>query len=156
MSEKPLLPGQAQKEKNAFRLAYTAAITIQAPPERVWAIMTNAPDFARWNSTIQRVEGTIAAGQTIRLVAAVAPERVFTLKIIEFVPNKRMVWSDGNALFKGVRTYALDDRPGGGTDFTMAEVYTGLMLPMISGSLPDFAPVFEQYLADLKRAAERA
>jgi len=37
----------------------------------------------------------------------------------------------------------------------MAEVYTGLMLPMIAGSLPDFGPVFEQYLSDLKREAER-
>jgi hypothetical protein len=28
------------------------------------------------------------------------------------------------------------------------------MLPMIKGSLPDFAPLFEAYAADLKRAAE--
>ena len=32
----------------------------------------------------------------------------------------------------------------------------GLMLPMIAGSLPDFVPVFTQYAADLKRAAESA
>ena len=30
------------------------------------------------------------------------------------------------------------------------------MLPMIAGSLPDFAPAFEQYVADLKREAEGA
>jgi hypothetical protein len=28
------------------------------------------------------------------------------------------------------------------------------MLPMIKGSLPDFAPVFEAYTEDLERAAE--
>jgi hypothetical protein len=37
----------------------------------------------------------------------------------------------------------------------MAEAYTGLMLPLIAGSLPDFRPTFEQYAADLKRAAEQ-
>jgi hypothetical protein len=30
------------------------------------------------------------------------------------------------------------------------------MLPMIKKSLPDFAPVFEAYAADLKREAESA
>jgi hypothetical protein len=28
------------------------------------------------------------------------------------------------------------------------------MLPMIKGSLPDFAPIFDRYAADLKRACE--
>jgi hypothetical protein len=37
----------------------------------------------------------------------------------------------------------------------MAEVFSGLMLPMIKGSLPDFGPPFEAYAADLKREAER-
>jgi hypothetical protein len=36
----------------------------------------------------------------------------------------------------------------------MREEFTGIMLPMIKGSLPDFVPVFEAYAADLKRAAE--
>ena len=36
----------------------------------------------------------------------------------------------------------------------MTEVFTGLMLPMIAGSLPDFVPVFETYATDLKNAAE--
>jgi hypothetical protein len=34
-------------------------------------------------------------------------------------------------------------------------VFSGLMLPMIAGSLPDFGPSFETYVADLKREAER-
>jgi hypothetical protein len=36
----------------------------------------------------------------------------------------------------------------------MRETFAGVMLPMIRGSLPDFAPVFETYAQDLKRAAE--
>jgi hypothetical protein len=34
------------------------------------------------------------------------------------------------------------------------EVFSGVMLPMIKGSLPDFAPSFEAYAEDLKREAE--
>ena len=36
----------------------------------------------------------------------------------------------------------------------MKEEMTGVMFPLIVGSLPDFVPVFEAYAADLKRAAE--
>jgi hypothetical protein len=57
-------------------------------------------------------------------------------------------------MFKGVRTFTLTPKPGGTTEFRMIEVFSGLMLPMIAGQLPDFAPVFEQYARDLKRAAE--
>ena len=116
--------------------------------------MTNAADFPRWNSTVKSIEGRIALGQTIKLIATISPTRTFNLKVIEFIPEKRMVWSDGNAMFKGVRTYTTTPKADGSTDFTMAEVYTGLMLPMIAGSLPDFGPAFEQYLSDLKREAE--
>jgi len=154
MSENIPINGRANKTKSAFRMEYSAGINIQAKPDRVWTLMTNAGDFPRWNSTIKSIEGKIALGQTVKLVATIAPERTFNLNVIEFVPEKRMVWSDGNAMFKGVRTYTLNAKGDGSTDFTMAEVYTGLMLPMIAGSLPDFGPTFEQYVADLKRAAE--
>ncbi len=45
--------------------------------------------------------------------------------------------------------------PDGSTAFSMVEVLSGAMLPMIKGSLPDFGPMFETYAADLKREAER-
>ena len=155
MSENIAINGRASKTKSAFRMEYSAGINIKAKPDRVWAIMTNAADFARWNSTVKSIEGKIASGGTIKLVATISPTRTFSLKIVEFVPEKKMVWSDGNAMFKGVRTYTFNSKSDGSTDFTMTEIYTGLMLPMIAGSLPDFVPTFEQYATDLKHEAER-
>jgi len=159
MSEMIAFDGRARKTQSAFRMEYAVGIHLNAPAERVWALMTDAADFPRWNTTVKSISGRIAAGQTFQLVAAISPGRVFKLAVVEFVPNRRMVWSDGNAIFKGVRTFTLAPAAGGGalagTDFSMAEVYTGLMLPMIAGSLPDFRPVFEQYVADLKREVEK-
>ena len=37
---------------------------------------------------------------------------------------------------------------------TESEVLSGLMLPMIRNSLPEFGPTFEAYAEDLRRAAE--
>ena len=36
------------------------------------------------------------------------------------------------------------------------ERFSGLALPLVKGSLPDFGPVFERYASDLKLEAERA
>lgn len=69
-----------------------------------------------------------------------------------------MEWREGNSvMFLGVRTYTLTPSADGrATGFRMHEVFTGLMLPMIGGRLPDFGPIFERYAADLKDEAERA
>ncbi len=84
-----------------------------------------------------------------------APERVFKPRVSIVEPGRAMVWSDGMApMFKGVRTFTLTSSGDGATEFSMSEEFSGLMLPMIKGSLPDFAPVFEAYAGDLKRAAE--
>jgi hypothetical protein len=155
MSENIVINGRATKTKSAFRMEYTVGINIQAKADKVWTIMTNAADFPRWNSTIKSMEGNIALGQTIKLVATISPTRTFNLLVTEFEAGKRMVWSDGNAMFKGVRTYTVTPKPDGTTDFTMVEVYTGLMMPMIAGSLPDFTASFEQYVSDLKKEATK-
>jgi len=156
MSDNIAINGRANKTKGAFRMEYSAGINIKASPDKVWALMTNVSDFPRWNSTIKSMDGKIGMGESVKLVATIAPTRSFNLKVIEFVPKKRMVWTDEktNPMFRGVRTYTLTPKADGSTDFTMSEVYTGLMLPMIAGSLPDFRPTFEQYLSDLKQEAE--
>jgi hypothetical protein len=38
----------------------------------------------------------------------------------------------------------------------MQERFTGLMLPLVKSSLPEFGPVFERYATDLKCEAEQA
>lgn len=148
--------GRARRSKSTFRLEYEVSINIKASPARIWSLLTTASEFPKWNSTVQSIEGQIALGQVIQLRATVAPTRVFKLKVSELVPEQRMVWNDGTApIFTGVRTYTLRPQQDASTDFSMTEVFRGLMLPMIAGSLPDFGPIFEQYAADLKRAAEQ-
>lgn len=144
---------RATKTRAMFRQQTAVAIDITAPAERVWALLTDLPGFVRWNSTVLSAEGRIAEGETVRIQVKLAPERTFNLKVSSVVPNAKMVWSDGNALFRGVRTYQITPQ-GAGVRFEMDEVNSGLLLPMIRGSLPDFGPSFEQYAEDLKAAAE--
>ncbi|HRF49451.1 MAG TPA: SRPBCC domain-containing protein [Anaerolineales bacterium] len=145
----------ASVTKQTFRMEYAISGAIHATPERIWALLTNAADFPRWNSTVTRIDGRIAAGEKIALKARIAADRVFNLKVTDVEPNRSMVWRDGAApMFTGVRTFTLAPATDGATTFAMSEVFSGIMLPMIAGSLPDFRQTFEQYFADLKREAE--
>jgi uncharacterized protein YndB with AHSA1/START domain len=145
------------KSRSTFKMKCGVRVEIRAQPEKIWSLLTDAAAFPRWNSTVSSIEGKIALGEKIKLKVPIAPKRTFKLKVSEFEPAKRMVWRDGAApMFQGVRTYTLTPREDGAIDFAMEEVFSGLMLPMIAGSLPDFGPAFEQYAADLKRAAEAA
>jgi hypothetical protein len=148
--------GKASKTKSLFRMDVSVSINIKAGPERIWSLLTNAKDFSRWNSTVQSIEGNIALGETIHLKTIATPERTFNLKVTEFKPYASMIWKDGMApFFSGERRYTLTPRSDGSTDFSMVETFSGLMLPMIAGSLPDFRATFEQYAADLKAEAEQ-
>ncbi len=134
-------------------LQYGVAIHIDAPPERVWAVLTDAERYPEWNSTVKSVQGRIDAAQTIKLVAHIAPKRTFKLLISDFQPGARLVWEDGNNAFKGVRTFTLTPS-GDGTDIQMVEAYNGAMVKMIAPKLPDLGPDFEAFAADLKAEAE--
>ena len=147
--------GKATTTKDTFRMEVAVGITIQAPPAKIWALLTNADDFPRWNSTIESIQGKIAPGETIHLHAKIAPDRTFKLRVTTYQPDERMVWQDGTPLFQGVRQYTLTSRSSGATEVAMAETFSGLMLPLIARSLPDQGPSFERFLADLKAEAER-
>jgi hypothetical protein len=136
--------------------AYEATAIIQAPPEAIWAIITDAPGLARWDSGIERIEGRIAPGEKITIYSKVNPSRGFPTTVTDFLPARSMRWSGGMplGLFKGVRTFTLAQQDAHITRFTMREEYTGLMLPMIWKSMPDLQPSFDQFANGLKKEAE--
>jgi hypothetical protein len=145
-----------QGSRSTFRMECSVATVIQAPAERVWALLTDAPAMTSWNSTLTSIEGPIELGGTVKMRVPEAPSRTFAPKVTRFEPNRMMEWREGNPLFLGVRTYTLTPAPdGGSTRFEMTEVFSGLMLPMVGGRLPDFRPIFAKYAADLKARAER-
>ncbi|MFP5341912.1 MAG: SRPBCC family protein [Candidatus Limnocylindria bacterium] len=137
---------------------FHAARRIAAAPDRVWARLVDLPSWSAWNPTIVSIEGDVTPGGTVRLVAAVNPQRTFALRVTELVPPHRMVWASGMplGLFRGVRTYSLAPATGGeGTDFAMSEVYSGALSGLIGRSIPDLGPSFEAFADALKAAAER-
>lgn len=149
------LDGQASRLTGKRYLEYRVGVNVPASPEVVWAVLTDAPAYPQWNSTVTSLEGTIAMDERIELKSTVDPKRTFGLTVSTFDAHSKLVWEDGGRAFKGVRTFTLTPREDGSTDVTMAEVLTGSMMGMIEGKLPDFRPSFEAFAADLEREAVR-
>ena len=137
--------------------SYESSASIKAPPDAVWKLLTDAGGYTEWDSGVVRVEGEIAPGEKIKVLSEANPDRAFPVKVTEFEPAERMVWSGGMplGLFKGVRTFTLAPGANGATEFRMREEYTGPLLPLIWRSMPDLGPSFEQFAKGLKAQAEK-
>jgi uncharacterized protein YndB with AHSA1/START domain len=142
--------GKATTTKKTFSRETSVSTTIFADPAIVWALLTHASDFPRWNSTVNSVKGEIREGAAIELKSTLDEKRTFKLKIKEFVPEKRLVWGDA----MGSRVYTLTQGDGGSTVFSMTEKIGGPLFPLFAGAIPPFDESFERFAADLKREAE--
>jgi len=136
--------------------AFSATTNIKAAPETIWKIITDASSYPAWDPWAIRIEGTIAPGETVTAYTKLSPKRAFPAKVTEFEPGRRMAWSGGMplGLFKGVRTFSLSPKGDGTTDFTVREEFSGPMLALMAGSLPDMTQPFQDFVNGLKARAE--
>lgn len=141
---------KASTIKKTFSRETPVSIDIQAGPSIIWALLTNAVDFPKWNSTVISIAGNIAKGEKIQLKSTLEPKRVFKLMVKEYEPEKRLAW--GDAL--GTRVYTLTQLENGNTQFNMREKIGGPIFPLFARMIPPFDQSFEQFAADLKKEAE--
>jgi uncharacterized protein YndB with AHSA1/START domain len=113
---------------------FAVQTSICATAERIWALLTDAAGYTRWNNTVEKVDGKIARGERVTVHPKINARRAFPVTVAEFEPSRYMVWTGGMplGLFKGERTFTLKT----------------------SRSIPNLQPAFEEFASDLKRAAE--
>lgn len=142
--------GKATTVKTTFYRETSIRIEIKADPAIVWALLTKASDYPRWNSTVTSIEGTIALGEKIKLKSTLDTNRTFKLKVKEIEAEKKLVWGDG----QGNRIYIITKNENGTITFSMTEKIGGLMFPMYAKMIPSFDQSFEQFASDLKNESE--
>jgi hypothetical protein len=138
--------------------SFNASANIKASPERIWSILTDAPNYPEWDLGIVKIEGKIALGEKITAYSKLSPDRAFPVRVTTFEPGRRMVWTGGApfGLFKGIRTFALAPRGDGSVDFSLNEEFSGPMLSLVGRRIPDLTRTFEEFVAGLKAYAESA
>lgn len=141
---------KATTTKKTFSRSTTVSNEINADASIIWALLTNASDYPRWNSTVTSIEGKIALGEKIKLKSILDAKRIFTLKVKEFEKDKKLAWGDG----LGNRIYLLKKNGNGTTSFSMTEKIGGPIFPLFAKMIPSFDESFDQFAADLKKEAE--
>lgn len=148
--------GQATTTRTTFRLAISVGIRIEAPATTIWTLLTDLQAQARWNSTLASIDGKVALGERVSFRVPEAPRQTFSPTVVAYDEASSMVWRLNRwPLLVSDRTYRLTPGPAGSTEFTLDEVFRGLLLPLVARTFPDFGRMFERTAADLKAEAER-
>ena len=76
---------------------YSASITINAAPEVVWKLLTDAGGYPAWDLTMDHIEGRLAPGESVKFFTKLSPQ-AFPVKVSTFEPNRRLVLTGGMPL----------------------------------------------------------
>jgi len=135
---------------------YNATITIMAPAEKVWGILTDAGNYPAWDRSMDHIEGKLALGETVKFFTKLSAQ-AFPVKVTAFEPNRKLVLTGGMplGLFKSERTHTLTANKDGSTTFHTEEIFSGLMLPIFGKNIPDLTENFKNFAAALKEQAEK-
>lgn len=136
---------------------FHAATGIDAPADRVWGVLTDVAHWPDWNPSVARVEGRVALGAKVLVYTKRSPARAFPVKVARLEAPVRMVWRGGMpfGLFTGVRVFTIAPESATRCRFATREEFSGLLAPLITKSIPDLQPAFEEFVRCLKGAAER-
>lgn len=135
---------------------YRVNKTINASPETIWEVLTDASKYPEWDPNVDKIEGAIAPGNSIKVFTKLQPGQAFPATVKNVIPNQTMTWSGGLplGLFKGERTFTLTPKSDNSTEFAMQEVFSGLLFALIGRTIPDLTNAFETFATGLKQRAE--
>lgn len=122
--------------------ALKTQITINAPAEKVWAVLTDFASYTEWNPFITNIIGEAKAGTT--LTNTMEPEgmspQVFKPKVLAAEPNKEFRWKGKlfiPGLFDGEHQFVLEPTPDGQTILHQNEYFSGILVGLVWSSIGD-------------------
>jgi hypothetical protein len=135
-------------------------IEIDAPPERVWAVVTDLTAYPEWNPFIRRINGDLREGARLEVRIQPPGARTATFKptVRSVDANRELRWL-GRLLFPGIfdgeHSLRIEPLEGGRSRFVQSERFTGLLVGFVKGTLAKTEVGFEQMNAALKARTEQ-
>jgi hypothetical protein len=136
-------------------------IEIDAPPERVWAVVTDLAAYPDWNPFIRRITGELQVGAKLEVRIEPPGGRALTFKpTVRAVEAKRELRWLGRLLlprvFDGEHSLRIEQLDGGRSRFVQSERFSGLLVGLFGGTLAKTETGFEQMNTALKTRVEQA
>lgn len=136
-------------------------ITINAGPEKIWAILTDFNNYPTWNPFVTSLKGAAKVGHkiSVRIEPPGTSANSFKPTVTAFEPNKKLSWL-GVVLFRGVfdgeHKFELIDNKNGTTTFVQSEHFMGILVPFFKKTLDNNTRRgFEAMNNKLKELAEK-
>jgi hypothetical protein len=135
-------------------------IEIDAPPKRVWALLTDFARMPAWNPFIKAISGNLTQGA--RLSVFIAPPGKsgmrFKPTVLSVRPERELRWL-GHLLvpgiFDGEHYFLLEPIAESGTWLRQGEKFSGLFVGLLSGTLSATEAGFKAMNTALKQQAEK-
>jgi hypothetical protein len=136
-------------------------IEIDAPPERVWAVVTDFAAYPEWNPFIRRISGELHEGARLEVRIEPPGGRAMTFKptVRAVEANRELRWLGRLLLprvFDGEHSLRIERLDGGRSRFVQSERFSGLLVGLVKGALAKTEAGFEQMNAALKARVEQA
>jgi hypothetical protein len=137
------------------------SIEIDAPPSRVWEVLTDQRSVATWNPFIRSMAGPLKEGG--RLLVEISPPKqramTFRPKVLRVVPERELRWLGTlliPGLFNGEHYFLLAPVGDEATRFTQGEKFSGILVTPFEkrGMLKATQQGFEAMNAALKARSE--
>lgn len=115
-------------------------IVLQAPPERIWELLTDVTLYGEWNPLFVRGEGKVLAGERLELTVQLPAIPPFPIKpeLLCAEPQARFQWRHAMS-FTGLMcwTYGIELEPlaAGRVRFVQSSAFGGLLGPLFSFAL---------------------
>jgi hypothetical protein len=135
----------------------SATIQIHAPPEAVWAVLTDLGRYPEWNPLFREASGQVAAGSRITLWSVhPANGRLMTVrpKITVADPGVELTWTSSlPGIISGEHRFTLTPA-GGGTRLEQSEAFHGLLAAFPLKTFTRAEASFQGLNEALKKRAE--
>ena len=135
------------------------SIEIEAPPGKVWSLLTDFAGMATWNPFIKSMSGTLAPGG--RLAVHIVPPGKsgmrFKPTILAVKPERELRWLGRLLLpgiFDGEHYFLLEPVGIERTRLTQGEKFSGLLVGAFGGTLSATEDGFEAMNVALKQRVE--
>ncbi|GGK39386.1 hypothetical protein GCM10010124_35140 [Pilimelia terevasa] len=139
-------------------MTYETRVRIEAPPERIWAVLADVAAWPRWTASMREVTplsgAALAAGARVRIRQPRLPAAEW--EVTRWAPGRGFTWVSRNPGLTVTADHLLDPAPDGATTLTLALRHRGPLAPvlrLLTGALTRRYLALEA--AGLRRAAEQ-
>lgn len=119
-----------------MKISIETQITVEAPPNRIWQILTDFPTMSSWNPFIRVISGALTPGNRLSVQIAPPGRAVMTFEPTVLVADREreLRWIGAiiaRGVFAGEHYFSLQPIGRSSTRLRHGEIFSGFLAPIL-------------------------